>query len=223
MGTCPGSSPLTRGAPRQFKRWVTHEGLIPAHAGSTRTASSTRQPPRAHPRSRGEHCANCWRTLRPQGSSPLTRGALWWFSLCRRLRRLIPAHAGSTNPAKVLGRSVSAHPRSRGEHSLKMPSPRHLVGSSPLTRGARLGGSHDEPTCRLIPAHAGSTDFSVVCHGGVPAHPRSRGEHVEPSSSVNAWRGSSPLTRGARRAEFIGERLEGLIPAHAGSTTFSRS
>ena len=192
--------------------------LIPAHAGSTHHSPQGSVPSQAHPRSRGEHFTSGAAVGSLTGSSPLTRGALLSVSPGLVGARLIPAHAGSTRNHSRQPCDLEAHPRSRGEHSLKMPSPRHLVGSSPLTRGARLGGSHDEPTCRLIPAHAGSTDFSVVCHGGVPAHPRSRGEHVEPSSSVNAWRGSSPLTRGAPppRSRLAGDPR--LIPAHAGST-----
>ena len=51
------------------------------------------------------------------------------------------------------------------------------------------------------------------------AHPRSRGEHAKNTAQSIRYRGSSPLTRGARHPGR--ERLpdERLIPAHAGSTT----
>ena len=50
-----GSSPLTRG-----KRWDAPPGpallgLIPAHAGKTAATASEVEPPKAHPRSRGEN------------------------------------------------------------------------------------------------------------------------------------------------------------------------
>ena len=50
-----GSSPLTRGKPweRVGKAW--ERGLIPAHAGKTRSDHGRRNRPRAHPRSRGEN------------------------------------------------------------------------------------------------------------------------------------------------------------------------
>nr|EEI14213.1 hypothetical protein HMPREF0276_1792 [Corynebacterium accolens ATCC 49725] len=53
------------------------------------------------------------------------------------------------------------------------------MGSSPLTRGARMRLPSRILTPGLIPAHAGSTE--PVHHGGGEerAHPRSRGEHIE--------------------------------------------
>ena len=100
--------------------------------------------------------------------------------------------------------------------SLKRP------GSSPLTRGAPH--VHDSPahTTRLIPAHAGSTKPSIMPPHRDGAHPRSRGEHDKVYGSVGAWEGSSPLTRGARRLRPDLSCGEGLIPAHAGSTAWSR-
>ena len=50
------------------------------------------------------------------------------------------------------------------------------------------------------------------------AHPRSRGEHANPSASTDAMMGSSPLTRGAPQIPVGGDQQAGLIPAHAGST-----
>ncbi len=50
-----GSSPLTRGALVLSGFTLTHQGLIPAHAGSTRLICRDRLLKRAHPRSRGEH------------------------------------------------------------------------------------------------------------------------------------------------------------------------
>ena len=54
-GVAAGSSPLTRGK-HVFGAWVlVLSGLIPAHAGKTRSRSSRRHDARAHPRSRGEN------------------------------------------------------------------------------------------------------------------------------------------------------------------------
>ena len=52
----PGSSPLTRGARDTPMNSRDKVGLIPAHAGSTKHGKTSRTPPWAHPRSRGEHC-----------------------------------------------------------------------------------------------------------------------------------------------------------------------
>ena len=71
------------------------------------------------------------------GSSPLTRGARHGTERVRQLRRLIPAHAGSTfflGDGKV---DLTAHPRSRGEHFDDSAMASIAFGSSPLTRGAR--------------------------------------------------------------------------------------
>ena len=73
-GAVVGSSPLTRGKRTQAGRTVDVLGLIPAHAGKTRTCAPRLLRCQAHPRSRGEnHAAASVRDVRV-GSSPLTRG-----------------------------------------------------------------------------------------------------------------------------------------------------
>ena len=201
-----GSSPLTRGAlwtllrrRRGCRLIPAHAGalgdgrgraprmgLIPAHAGSTNLVPDVPAHHRAHPRSRGEHCANCWRTLRPQGSSPLTRGALRASRDHRLAQRLIPAHAGSTSVQSQTLRLRSAHPRSRGEHPFSATAWRKSIGSSPLTRGALAAIDAQRRDARLIPAHAGSTATNSGSRSSRKAHPRSRGEHPAVSRSMRA-------------------------------------
>ena len=112
-----GSSPLTRGAHSPCK------GL---------DAKSE-----DHPRSRGEHYVLWILFLRIGGSSPLTRGALFSFLSYLIYRRIIPAHAGSTNHGIGLFFFDKDHPRSRGEHLSVIPFAWLTLGSSPLTRGAQ--------------------------------------------------------------------------------------
>ena len=50
-----GSSPLTRGKPSRQLADLARQRLIPAHAGKTRSSSSSCARGRAHPRSRGEN------------------------------------------------------------------------------------------------------------------------------------------------------------------------
>ena len=50
------------------------------------------------------------------------------------------------------------------------------------------------------------------------AHPRSRGENLTTFLEDNWEVGSSPLTRGKRRAARVADAAHGLIPAHAGKT-----
>ena len=71
---------------------------------------------------------------------------------------------------------------------------------------------------RLIPAHAGKTVDVAVSFSGSPAHPRSRGENRDIMREYPDQHGSSPLTRGKRRAEREHVAAGRLIPAHAGKT-----
>ena len=132
--------------------------------------------------------------------------------------RLIPAHAGKTEPNHRAGCAAQAHPRSRGEN-LRMG--RKLLekdGSSPLTRGKLTCERTDHFSNRLIPAHAGKTVKQPPHPLSLSAHPRSRGENERGLSSFVRLIGSSPLTRG--KHERVGPFAPGgrLIPAHAGKT-----
>ena len=136
--------------------------------------------------------------------------------------RLIPAHAGKTEACTVASTVEGAHPRSRGENSVKKKKELDSWGSSPLTRGkhARLLIGVCPP--RLIPAHAGKTQSRNRNRGESGAHPRSRGENDYGGGHGFPFRGSSPLTRGKHPNDPGAWRYPGLIPAHAGKT-FSRS
>ena len=152
-----GSSPLTRGKRASRGREGQRVRLIPAHAGKTPACQGQGWASQAHPRSRGENCAEAGISTSMQGSSPLTRGKRQRPGSPRGRSRLIPAHAGKTAPGRRDGRGPGAHPRSRGENSDHGTGELAACGSSPLTRGKRLKlvWRHDEP--RLIPAHAGKT------------------------------------------------------------------
>ena len=70
-----------------------------------------------------------------QGSSPLTRGKQHRGHRRLGLHRLIPAHAGKTDPLTASLSRPAAHPRSRGENFARVPVGKTCAGSSPLTRG----------------------------------------------------------------------------------------
>ena len=171
--------------------------LIPAHAGSTLAAGWNHPPARAHPRSRGEHHRTLKYDIPGHGSSPLTRGAPVHLVPHRVLRRLIPAHAGSTLIRRLCRARSRAHPRSRGEHADEPVFLELGEGSSPLTRGAPALAICTAMRFGLIPAHAGSTITSIPSRNRSRAHPRSRGEHSLDRVRGSEGRGSSPLTRGA--------------------------
>ncbi len=73
----------------------------------------------------------------------------------------------------------------------------------------------------IIPAHAGSTRRLPCGMTGTGDHPRSRGEHMLANVSSHGSWGSSPLTRGAHVTTREVYPVNGIIPAHAGSTTDS--
>ena len=91
-----GSSPLTRGKQNTCLGVGPAHGLIPAHAGKTRTISWCAGAPWAHPRSRGENPTVPVRAGPVAGSSPLTRGKPVIRADLFADARLIPAHAGKT-------------------------------------------------------------------------------------------------------------------------------
>ena len=71
---------------------------------------------------------------------------------------------------------------------------------------------------RIIPAYAGSTPGLVGCERFRGDHPRIRGEHQRAPVCARHQVGSSPHTRGARRAAARRHARLRIIPAYAGST-----
>ena len=214
-----GSSPLTRGKPYAFLSLSGGHRLIPAHAGKTRCFAVGAEPGQAHPRSRGENDGRVNVKDMTAGSSPLTRGKPSWSWVSVFSVRLIPAHAGKTVNAVGCELDERAHPRSRGENRRLSASLTARPGSSPLTRGKRLGEVPEELLRRLIPAHAGKTSPGSRRRAPMTAHPRSRGENRFYLPRPKRPRGSSPLTRGKLLTDRRPFRRRGLIPAHAGKTT----
>ena len=150
----------------------------------------------AHPRSRGEHdVVQGWLQV-VIGSSPLARGTPFRLGLLFLARRLIPARAGNTRAASPTGGALPAHPRSRGEHLLRLRAALTNFGSSPLARGTRITVRGARGRRRLIPARAGNTSRPVQWSCHCTAHPRSRGEHLGQKIPRRAESGSSPLARG---------------------------
>ena len=172
----------------------------------------------AHPRSRGEHLILPLLLNDVFGSSPLARGTPDAHESLGVRGRLIPARAGNTHFSRLNAQPVSAHPRSRGEHSRLGAVDERAFGSSPLARGTQSVGCSYPPSFRLIPARAGNTQAQLPRANFHPAHPRSRGEHLRRGNGLGASRGSSPLARGTPIRLTRQSRRPGLIPARAGNT-----
>ena len=113
-----GSSPLTRGTPRQPAVDSAPCRFIPAYAGNSSDNGAESCWRSVHPRLRGELSMARPDVCRHAGSSPLTRGTL------------LSAYEAGERPA--------VHPRLRGELNGVSRFKRIIVGSSPLTRGTHL-------------------------------------------------------------------------------------
>ena len=155
------------------------------------------------------------------GSSPHTRGALLNSASLPGRRRIIPAYAGSTPSPARTATHPSDHPRIRGEHGLELDDGIELPGSSPHTRGALPGFSQHRRCVRIIPAYAGSTCRRWSVPGWRWDHPRIRGEHARRMYNRGELYGSSPHTRGALCLHRRHRARRRIIPAYAGSTSFS--
>ena len=153
------------------------ERLIPARAGNTAVQLENGLRLQAHPRSRGEHFTAGKAVFIAVGSSPLARGTRCRTRLGCAHARLIPARAGNTPSDSPRVPAYTAHPRSRGEHSVDILSRYAHFGSSPLARGTLTARRNTSPPKRLIPARAGNTARGTGSIWGLAAHPRSRGEH----------------------------------------------
>ena len=70
---------------------------------------------------------------------------------------IIPAYAGSTFDALVIGELDGDHPRVCGEHAAAATLATALGGSSPRMRGARSCQRYSYMGNGIIPAYAGST------------------------------------------------------------------
>ena len=90
--------------------------------------------------------------------------------------------------------------------------------SSPHTRGARDPTRLQARRRGIIPAYAGSILHDLQPRERLQDHPRIPGEH--PSDAVTSWMapGSSPHTRGALKVLGRPRKVDGIIPAYAGST-----
>ena len=132
---------------------------------------------------------------------------------------IIPACAGSTSESLQYRRKTRDHPRMRGEHndssSLRTVDP----GSSPHARGAPRWPCRCPSPRGIIPACAGSTPWHSRVSARGRDHPRMRGEHRRARAGGSSCAGSSPHARGALDTYPALPKLEGIIPACAGSTS----
>ena len=96
MAGLPGSSPRMRGSPLRGSGNDRRNGIIPAHAGLTTSATARTPVCRDHPRACGAHALARSAILWILGSSPRMRGSLFHYPISLKSAGIIPAHAGLT-------------------------------------------------------------------------------------------------------------------------------
>ncbi len=218
-----GSSPRARGGPRTRRASSRAARLIPACAGRTGCGprSCTRQA--AHPRVRGEDATLLDAAMLLAGSSPRARGGRPAGTHSTTAVGLIPACAGRTIWTPSTSRSMTAHPRVRGEDRCPAHGFAFLPGSSPRARGGPTIVGNPLRADGLIPACAGRTPNLAHRNRLATAHPRVRGEDQTRCSSAGSRSGSSPRARGGRSRQPPDRSGSGLIPACAGRTPSPRT
>ena len=105
-----------------------------------------------------------------------------------------------------------------GEHSVVPLALESSAGSSPHVRGAHLLDDARKKLAGIIPACAGSTNWTRLETSLTRDHPRMCGEHNAIAANSLNQSGSSPHVRGALRRQMANGREWGIIPACAGST-----
>ena len=170
-----GSSPRMRGK-RGAGRWApSSDQIIPAHAGQTRAHGAQRRAFPDHPRACGANTNRVYRLADLFGSSPRMRGKRCGASRMIASARIIPAHAGQTQPPRSSGGRATDHPRACGANSAQRFRQSMRAGSSPRMRGKRTTNAGMCSVPRIIPAHAGQTRFFRFFPGRPADHPRACG------------------------------------------------
>ncbi len=193
-------------------------GTIPAGAGSAARCRRSLAGTGDHPRGRGEHRKLQQDVQNRVGPSPRARGAQSRSSSSSSRFGTIPAGPGSTPAVPAAAAGVGDHPRGRGEHDVYDAAMAQEKGPSPRARGARPSAAHLPGVLGTIPAGAGSTLTFEKTIRNDRDHPRGRGEHAPFERPLVRIRGPSPRARGARLRHHGDARLQGTIPAGAGST-----
>ena len=191
-----GSSPHTRGTPRQPAARGRETRFIPAYAGNATRSSLSPLNISVHPRIRGERPSTSSLGSRNAGSSPHARGTLFFIHFRLFAFRFIPACAGNACCRNAAQITVTVHPRMRGERLKQRSSKNRPRGSSPHARGTRSPVGEECSYRRFIPACAGNAGEQLAFGRGVAVHPRMRGERSHSARPTAAADGSSPHARG---------------------------
>ena len=213
-----GSSPRMRGTRRAGPCCAGAVGIIPAYAGNTRRAQSSRPIQPDHPRVCGEHLVAMRQGWYQTGSSPRMRGTHDCCRLHTFRTGIIPAYAGNTRRCVSAWPVLWDHPRVCGEHHVYRIFKHPYEGSSPRMRGTLEHRVILFRETGIIPAYAGNTNALFSALVNVEDHPRVCGEHCQGLLVSSDDAGSSPRMRGTHSSGVYHVKDIGIIPAYAGNT-----
>ena len=214
----PGSSPRMRGKLHAAEAHTRACRIIPAHAGQTISNRAMANDHTDHPRACGANPVDTRASSPSPGSSPRMRGkpgARFWQSV---RHRIIPAHAGQTQSGHLAGSVLTDHPRACGANYVGADYRLVSAGSSPRMRGKLQQGQRHSERVRIIPAHAGQTQWQPKYSDRRPDHPRACGANGGLRAMGETCGGSSPRMRGKLLALIRHYEQNRIIPAHAGQT-----
>ena len=133
--------------------------------------------------------------------------------------RIIPACAGNADGRSERARTLTDHPRLRGERRSREPGRGQRLGSSPPARGTRRQTRLRIPVGRIIPACAGNARRPAETSRIFTDHPRLRGERLVSDHHRVIEYGSSPPARGTQEQPHAVKFDRRIIPACAGNAS----
>ena len=131
---------------------------------------------------------------------------------------ITPAHAGTTILLAFFGFPSKDHPRSCGNHELRLQALRNSSGSPPLLREPQYKKRSGLKSSRITPAHAGTTLRVTLVNVPLWDHPSSCGNHSKIQNASLVFWGSPPLMREPQCKNAIQTQRCRITPAHAGTT-----
>ena len=174
--TLLGSPPRVRGKAGYLAIKRMDEGITPAYAGKSSTATRAARSTGDHPRICGEKQKSSGAGLRKWGSPPRMRGKVMRCSICQRGSGITPAYAGKSLTIQKLSTLRRDHPRVCGEKSYSLAVLGAVSGSPPRMRGKENGINLPASNVGITPAYAGKSMYRTTETLCCRDHPRVCGE-----------------------------------------------
>ncbi len=217
-----GSPPHARGKGETEEISATDSGITPACAGKSCRHRLPCDPPRDHPRMRGEKRARWHAIDKEQGSPPHARGKAHFTESQYTYMRITPACAGKRAAQFRQDVEQRDHPRMRGEKSARRCGRWTALGSPPHARGKEEIPFKFGNFQGITPACAGKSCYARDYYAFLRDHPRMRGEKQRRVAASILTVGSPPHARGKADKGLVPRRQMGITPACAGKRSGHR-